>query len=155
MNYFSLCLVALRLSRDDERECLSQALQSSVVDLVDRLQFNYSTLPDQLISAGHMTEDECRMLRDDITPRKDQVRYLVSRTKCRDLKDIQRFLELIESEVPDVVSKIQSQFEENKQKMLSAQHVHCVSALTMWTLKISWTFCGASGLSQTGSTMKS
>ena len=115
MNYISLCFAALRLSRDDERECLSQALQSNIVDLVDRLQFNYSALPDQLISAGHMTEDECRMLRNDITSRKDQVRYLVSRTKCRDLQDVQRFLQLIESEVPDVVSKIQDQFEENKQ----------------------------------------
>ena len=109
-----LFLSARRLSRDDERECLSQALQSNIVDLVDRLQFNYSALPDQLISSGHMTEDECKMLRNDITSRKDQVRYLVSRTKCRDLKDIQRFVELIETEVPDVVAKIRQQFDENK-----------------------------------------
>ena len=102
------------LSRDDEREYLSQALQTNIVDLVDRLQFNYSALPDQLISAGHMTEDECRMLRNDIRSRKDQVRYLISRTKCRDLKDIQRFLQLIEPEVPDVVTKIREKFDENK-----------------------------------------
>ena len=102
------------LRRDDERECLSQALQANIVSLVDRLQFNLSDLPDQLITAGHMTEDECRMLRKDISSRKDQVRYLVSRTKCRDLDDIEKFLQLLNREIPDVVAKIRAKFAENK-----------------------------------------
>ena len=102
------------MSKNDERECMSQALQSNIVALVDRLQFNLTDLPDQLITSGHMTEDECRMIRYDVTSRKDQVRYLVSRTKCRDLKDIEKFLQLVEGEIPDVVAKIRAQFDENK-----------------------------------------
>ena len=94
------------------RECLSRALQANVIAIVDRLQFSLSNLPEQLIGAGHLTEDECRMIRDDLS-RKDQVRYLVSRTKSRDLQDIEKFLDLIENEVPDVVYKIREQFEEN------------------------------------------
>ena len=82
--------------------------------LVDRLQFNLSSLPDQLISSGHMTEEECQMLQNDITSRKDQARYLVSRTKYRDLRDIENFLQMVENEIPEVVAKIRAQFEENK-----------------------------------------
>ena len=94
------------------RECLSRALQANVIPMVDRLQFNLCTLPEQLIGAGHITEDECKMIRDDLS-RKDQIRYIISRTKSRDLQDIETFLELIEREVPDVVAKIREQFEEN------------------------------------------
>ena len=114
IHIFNIFFAALRMSKNDERECLSQALQANIVALVDRLQFNLSDLPDQLISSGHMTEDECRMLRNEFSSRKDQVRYLVSRAKCRDLKDIEKFLQLIDREIPDVVEKIRDQFEENK-----------------------------------------
>ena len=103
------------MSVDDERECLAQALQSNIVQLVDRIQFSYSDLPEQMISGGHITEDECRKIRDDFS-RKDQVRYLISRTKGRSLSDMQTFLELIDKEAPDVVKKIKDKFEENKRK---------------------------------------
>lgn len=101
------------LSEDDERECLSQALQANVSSLIDRLHFNMSYLPEALISSGQITEDECRMIRDDLS-RKDQVRYLVSRTKGRDLKDIHGFLKIVEPDAPDIVKKIYLLFEENK-----------------------------------------
>ena len=98
---------------EDERECLSQALRSNVVLLVDRLQFNLSDLPEQLISAGHITEDECRMVREDMN-RKDQVRYLMSRAKGRELSDLHKFLKIVGMEAPDVVKTIYDQFAENK-----------------------------------------
>ena len=91
------------------------------MSLVDRLQVNVSDLPDQLITAGHMTEDECRMLRNDISSRKDQVRYLVSRTKCRDICDIEEFLQLIERGIPDVVANIRAKFEENKRNNVRSE----------------------------------
>ena len=101
------------MSKDDERECLAQALQANIIPLVDRLQFNYSEIPERLIGAGHMTEDECRMIRDELS-RKDQVRYLVSRVKSRDLSDMRRFLEILEKEAPDIVARIDKAFKDNR-----------------------------------------
>ena len=113
MNLSCFIVSAKRMSKGDERECLAQALQASIIPLVDGLQFNSSNLPEQLISSGYITEEECKMIRDELS-RKDQVRYLVSRTKGRDLSDIQNFLELIKIEVPLVVTKILEAFEDNK-----------------------------------------
>ena len=53
------------------------------------------------------------MIRDELR-RKDQVRYLVSRVKSRDLSDMKRFLEILEKEAPDVVANIDKIFEENR-----------------------------------------
>ena len=113
-SYFSCPLLPGRIkSMADERECLAKALQANIVPLVDCLQFNYSELPEMMISGGHITEDECRMIRDDLS-RKDQVRYLISRTKGRSLGDMQAFLAIISKDAPDVVQKIKDKFEENK-----------------------------------------
>ena len=53
------------------------------------------------------------MIRDELS-RKDQVRYLVSRVKSRDLSDMKRFLEVLEREASDVVATINKTFEENR-----------------------------------------
>ena len=94
---------------------MAQALQANIGPLVDQIEFNLSDLPERMIGAGHITEDECRMIRDDFS-RKDQVRYLLCRIKGRDMHDITTFLKLIEKEVPDVVKKINEVFEMNKRK---------------------------------------
>ena len=107
------------MSSAEERECLAQALQANIRYIVDSLHFTESNLPDQLISSGQITEDECSQIRN-IRSRKDQIRYLINRTKGRDLKDIKTVIELIRSQIPDVVDKIYEQFEENKYN-----HVRC------------------------------
>ena len=94
---------------------MAQALQANVGPLVDQLEFNSSYLPEQMIGAGCITEDECRMIRDDLS-RKDQVRHLLCRAKGRDMHDMTTFLKLIEKYVPDVVKKINEVFEMNKRK---------------------------------------
>ena len=78
---------------------------ANIVALVDRLQFNLSSLPDQLISSGHMTEEEFRC-----TERyhfKERPSTLSSEpNKYRDLRDIENFLQMVENEIPEVVAKI-------------------------------------------------
>lgn len=114
LNYFCfVSFIVRRMSKDDERECLAQALQANITHLVDRLHLNHTNIPEWLISAGHVTEDECRMIRDDLY-RKDQVRYLVSRMKGCDLNDMKMFLEILCTEIPDVVAMINDTFEKNK-----------------------------------------
>ena len=114
------------MSSADERECLAQALQANIRYIVDSLYFTESNLPDQLISSGQITEDECSQIRN-IRSRKDQIRYLINRSKGQDLKDIKTVIELIRSQIPDVVDKIYEQFEETKSIMLDAGHVHYAS----------------------------
>ena len=91
---------------------MSQALQANIVPIVDGLEFTRSKLPEQLIEAGHMTEEECDSIRTDKT-RKDQIRFIVSRTKSRSLQDMEDFLGLIRQQIPHVVTKIWEQFESN------------------------------------------
>ena len=92
---------------------MSQALQANIVPIVEGLEFTRSSLPEQLIAAGHMTEEECNAIRTDIKTRKDQIRYVVSRTKSRSLQDMEEFLGLINQQIPHVVTKIREQFESN------------------------------------------
>lgn len=110
-----------RMSSADERECLARALQANIVYMVDNLLFTESNLPELLISNGQITEDECRQIRS-IKSRKDQIRYLINRTKGRALKDIKKVIELIGRQIPDVVVKIYKQFEDNKNN-----HVRCTT----------------------------
>lgn len=109
------------MSSADKRECLARALQANIVYMVDNLLFTESNLPELLISNGQITEDECRQIRS-IKSRKDQIRYLINRTKGRDIKDIKKVIELIGRQIPDVVDKIYKQFEENKNN-----HVRCTT----------------------------
>lgn len=53
------------------RECLSRAVQAHIIPIVDSLDFNRSNLPEELISAGHITEEECAAIRDEKRTRKD------------------------------------------------------------------------------------
>ena len=91
---------------------MSQALQANIVLIVEGLEFTQSTLPEQLIQAGHMTEEECNSVRTDKS-RKDQIRYIVSRTKSRSLQDMEQFLVMIGQQIPQVVNKIWDQYESN------------------------------------------
>lgn len=94
------------------RECMSQALQANIVPIVEGLEFTRSELPEQLIGAGHMTEEECDSIRT-YKNRKDQIRFVVSRTKSRSLQDMEFFLGLITHQIPHVVNQIMEQFESN------------------------------------------
>ena len=107
------------MSSADERECLALALQTNIQYIVDNLHFTESNLPDQLISSGQITEDECSEIRN-IKSRKDQIRYFINRTKGRSLKDIKKVIRLIGGQIPDVVDKIYENFEYNKNN-----HVKC------------------------------
>ena len=91
---------------------MSQALQANIVAIVEGLEFTRSVLPEQLIEAGHMTEEECDSIRA-YKNRKDQIRFVVSRTKSRSLQDMADFLELIKQQIPHVVTKIWEQFDSN------------------------------------------
>ncbi|XP_053377747.1 uncharacterized protein LOC123530337 [Mercenaria mercenaria] len=106
---------AIDVKRDscDERECLAHALQFHVEDLVDRIIFHESELPDCLLAEGCLTEDECASVRK-LRDRKDQVRVLLSLIKGRDLRVLRGFMKHIEQHNEDVAAKIIEKFEENK-----------------------------------------
>ncbi|XP_045165605.2 uncharacterized protein LOC123529358 isoform X2 [Mercenaria mercenaria] len=97
----------------DERECLANALQYHVEDLVDGLVFHESELPDGLLVEECLTEDECSTLRK-LRDRKDQIRVLLSLIKGRDLRVLNGFLKHIAQQNPMVAQKIKLKFENNK-----------------------------------------
>ncbi|XP_045164675.2 uncharacterized protein LOC123528766 isoform X2 [Mercenaria mercenaria] len=60
------------LSKADERECLANALQGHIREIVDGVVFKDSELPDNLLADGCLTEDECAGVRNKLD-RKDQI----------------------------------------------------------------------------------
>ena len=97
----------------DERECLANALQFYIQDLVDGLIFSDSELPDSLLQDGCLTEDECSVVRK-LSDRKDQIRILLTLVKGRDLRVLKTFLKHVESQNPVVAKNIHAKFEKNK-----------------------------------------
>ncbi|XP_053377746.1 uncharacterized protein LOC123530339 [Mercenaria mercenaria] len=97
----------------DERECLANALQFHVEDLVDGIIFHESELPDCLLAEGCLTEDECASVRK-LRDRKDQIRVLLSLIKGRDLRVLKDFMKHIEQHNEEVARKIIEKFEDNK-----------------------------------------
>ncbi|XP_045166923.2 uncharacterized protein LOC123530234 [Mercenaria mercenaria] len=102
------------LSKSDERECLANALQWHIEELVGGIVFKDSELPDDLLVDGCLTEDECARVRKKLD-RKDQVRALLSIIKGRDLDVLERFLEHLRSQNENVAKSIERKFEQNKQ----------------------------------------
>lgn len=99
----------------DERECLANAFQFHITDLVDGIVFTESELPDWLISEECFTEDECSNVRK-ICDRKDQIRILISMIKGRDLKVLHKFLGQINRHNHEIAEKVRAKFERNKQE---------------------------------------
>ncbi|XP_045165337.2 uncharacterized protein LOC123529179 [Mercenaria mercenaria] len=102
-----------RLSKSDERECLANALQWHIKELVDGIVFKDSELPDDLLADGCITEDECADLRTKLD-RKDQVRVLLSLVKGRDFDVLKKFLKHLRSHNETVATSVEEKFEQNK-----------------------------------------
>ncbi|XP_060593921.1 uncharacterized protein LOC132748349 [Ruditapes philippinarum] len=109
--------VEVNTGKYDERECLANAIQFHIEDLIDGVIFRDSELPDCLLADGCLTEDECSSVRR-IRDRKDQIRILVSLINGRDVYVLRGFLKRIKGHNQHVAVKIQEKFEDNKRKGL-------------------------------------
>lgn len=105
--------IPLQRATFEERDCLANALQFHVEDLIDGVVFHESELPDLLLAEDCLTEDECASVRK-LNNRKDQIRFLLSLIKGRDLRVLKGFLKHIEDQNPSVAERINKTFENNK-----------------------------------------
>lgn len=97
-------------SRIKNSRKLSKAIQTCISDLVDKMPFNDSEIPDILIQEGCITEDECKELRTKST-RKDQARKLVLLIKGRSYHVMKKFLTALQAHCPTSVEKIWSLYD--------------------------------------------
>lgn len=101
------------LKRHENALCLAKAVQKHMVSLVDKMPFNESSIPDELIAEGCITEDECKRVREK-KERKEQVRKVVLLIRGRSFPVLKKFLNILEREhnCPTVVAAIWDSFEE-------------------------------------------
>ncbi|XP_060593920.1 uncharacterized protein LOC132748348 [Ruditapes philippinarum] len=103
------------LTESDERECLANALQCHIHELVDSIVFKDSELPDALLVDNCLTEDECANVRK-ISDRKDQIRVLLCLIKGRDFHILKKFVNHVRSHNEQVANSIEIKFEQNKRE---------------------------------------
>lgn len=98
---------------------LPEALQRNIHNFTDNVLFNPTAIPDELISAECLSEDECQVISSKSSS-KDQTRLLVRKIKARGPVVIEKFLEIIGKDHPHLPEKVYESLEviekENKQK---------------------------------------
>jgi hypothetical protein len=110
---------------------LPQALQKNINKFTDNVLFKTTNIPDELIASECLSEDECSHITSKTTY-KEQVRLLVRKIKSRGPQVIEKFLEIVGKDHPDLSQEVHKTLEaivnESKQKPVC---VICVMRLTV------------------------
>ncbi|XP_045174158.2 uncharacterized protein LOC123535504 [Mercenaria mercenaria] len=110
---------------------LPEALQRNIVRFTEDLSFNQTDIPDQLISTGCLSEDECTMIASRSSS-KDQTRLLLRKIKARDPQMIEKFLDIVGQDHPHLQKEVNNTLEE-----IVKEHKHkpvciiCIMQLTV------------------------
>lgn len=89
---------------------LPQALQKNISKFTENIVFNPTNIPDELIESECLSEDECSVIASK-SNLKDQIRMLIRKIKTRGPQKIEKFLEIIGKEHPDIKQEVNKSLE--------------------------------------------
>ncbi|XP_053392894.1 uncharacterized protein LOC123564275 [Mercenaria mercenaria] len=89
---------------------LPQALQKNINKFTENVLFNPTNIPDELISSECLSEDECSTIAAK-SSYKDQVRLLIRKIKARGPHVIEKFLEIVGKDHPDLPQEVNKSLE--------------------------------------------